>query len=371
MANIRQVAARAGVSIATVSHVLNGTRPTSEEIRQRVAEAAADLHYYPNYLARSLTTKRTGTVGMVVSDMSNSFFAELIHGVEKTLSAEQVNLMICNTEGQPAMEEQVLRILMAKRVDGIIAAVTSERWAIFQAMEASTFPLVFIDLTVDGVSGPIICGANAQGAYEGVSHLIADGHVAIGILAGLQSMSSMRDRLAGYQRALLEHGVAIPEHFIKFSRLDARDAAEQMMALMREQPHPSAVFLNNNILALGALIALQQLGLSCPEDVALAAFDDAPWTAVADPPLTVVRQPNFGMGVLAAQFLLQQLDGEVVPRTTVTLSTEIVVRQSCRADRHLGDSSDIRAGGAFTNPARVRLANVGTLHHNREYPLGR
>src|SRR5215469_1107075 len=130
MANIREVAKRAGVSIATVSHVFNDTRPVSDEVRQRVLQAAADLRYFPNYLARSLTTKKTGTVGMVVSDMSNPFFAELIHGVEKTLSAHQYNLMICNTEDNPSMEEEYLRLLMAKRVDGIVAAVASEKWAI-------------------------------------------------------------------------------------------------------------------------------------------------------------------------------------------------------------------------------------------------
>jgi LacI family transcriptional regulator len=334
MANIREVAKRAGVSIATVSHVFNKTRPVSDEVRARVTQAAADLHYYPNYLARSLTTKKTGTIGMVVSDMSNPFFAELIHGVEKTLSAHQYNLMICNTEDNPYQEEEYLRLLMAKRVDGIVAAVASEKWAALQAAEARSFPLVFIDLRVEGVRGPLVCAANEEGAYQGIAHLIADGHRAIGILAGMPNMSTMRDRLAGYRRALAEHELPSEERLVKFSRLEVDAATQQMKALLAESPRPSAVFLNNNLLALGALIALQQIGLTCPEDVALACFDDAPWMCVADPPLTVLRQPTYEMGTLAGHLLLQQLRGEPVPRTAITLQPELIVRQSCRADRH-------------------------------------
>jgi LacI family transcriptional regulator len=334
MANIREVAARAGVSIATVSHVLNGTRPVSDEVRSRVTQAAADLRYYPNHLARSLTTKKTGTVGMVVSDMSNPFFAELIHGVEKTLSAHQYNLMICNTEDNRYKEEEYLRLLMAKRVDGIVAAVASEKWATLQVAEASAFPLVFVDLRVEGVRGPVVCGANEEGAYQGVAHLIADGHRSIGILAGMPDMSTMRDRLAGYRRAIAEYGIPHEDRLVKFSRLETEAAAHQMRALMAEAPRPSAVFLNNNLLALGALFALQEIGLACPEDVALVCFDDVPWMRISDPPLTVLRQPNYEMGALAGQLLLQQLRGEPVPRTTVTLQAQLVVRQSCRADRH-------------------------------------
>jgi len=342
MANIRGVAARAEVSIATVSHVFNGTRPVSDEVRECVLQAAADLHYYPNHLARSLTTKKTGTVGMVVSDMSNPFFAELIYGAEKTLSAEQYNLMICNTEGDPRREEAYLKLLMAKRVDGIIAAVTSEKWATLQVAEAHSFPLVFIDLRVEGVRGPLVCGANEDGAYQGVSHLIEDGHRSIGILAGMPTMSTMDERLAGYRRALAEHAIPYDERFVKFSRLSVEDGAQAMKALMRESPRPAAVFLNNNLLALGALIGLEELGLAAPDDVALVGYDDAPWTRIAAPPLTVVHQPNYEMGTLSGQLMLQQLRGEAVPRTTITLQSELIVRQSCRADRH----------GAHINPSK-------------------
>lgn len=335
MANIRGVAARAEVSIATVSHVFNGTRPVSDEVRERVLQVAADLHYYPNHLARSLTTKKTGTVGMVVSDMSNPFFAELIYGVEKTLSAEQYNLMICNTEGDPRREEAYLKLLMAKRVDGIIAAVTSEKWAVLQRAEANSFPLVFIDLRVEGVRGPLVCSTNEDGAYRGVSHLIADGHRSIGILAGMvATMSTMHERHDGYRRALAEHGIPYDEQLVKFSRFSVEDGAQAMKALMQGAPRPEAVFLNNNLLALGALVGLQECGLAAPDDVALVGYDDAPWTRVTDPPLTVVRQPNYEMGTLSGQLMLQQLRGEAVPRTIITLQSELIVRQSCRVDRH-------------------------------------
>ena len=200
----------------------------------------------------------------------------------------------------------------------------------------------------------MVCGANEVGAYQGVSHLIADGHHIIGVLAGMPDMSTMRDRLSGYRRALAEHALPQQEQLVKFSRLDVESAAQQMRALIAGEPRPTAVFLNNNLLALGAMIALQELALSCPEDVALVCFDDVPWMRISDPPLTVLRQPNYEMGALAGQLLLQQLRGEPVPRTTITLQPELVVRQSCRADRH----------GAHARPAGHSLSTIA----NRESP---
>lgn len=366
MANIRDVARRAGVSIATVSHVFNGTRSVSEEVRNRVTQAAADLQYYPNHLARSLTTKRTGTVGMVVSDMSNPFFAEIIRGFEATLRPQQYNLIVCNTEDDRSREEEALRLLMGKRVDGIAAAVTSEKWATLQAAQNRAFPLVFLDLKVEGVQGPLVCGDNDLGAYQGVSHLIADGHTRISILAGMPGMSSMRDRLSGYRRALAEHGLPYDEAYVKFSRLDIAHGARQMDALLAQEPRPDAVFISNNLLALGALHALQQSTLFCPEDIALSCFDDAPWMMISDPPLTAVRQPNYDMGALAARFLLQQIHGETVPRTTITLQPELIVRQSCRADRHgaqMGHprgTSGRQTGLALSDSDERAQATVGT-----------
>jgi LacI family transcriptional regulator len=360
VANIRDVAKRAGVSIATVSHFFNGTRPVSDEVRHRIHQAAADLRYYPNFLARSLTTKKTGTVGMVVSHMSNPFFAELIHGVEKTLSAQQYNLMICNTEDNPYKEEEYLRLLMAKRVDGIVVAVASEKWATLQVAEDADFPLVFLDQRVEGARGPVVCGTNEQGAYQGVAHLIADGHLSIGILAGVAGMSTMRDRLAGYRRAIVEAGLSLDDRLVKFSRLEVESATHQMKELLAEDPRPTAVFLNNNLLALGALIALQELGLTCPEDVALVSFDDAPWMRVADPPLTALRQPNHEMGSMAGRLLLQQLRGEPVPRTTTTFQPELIIRQSCRADRHGADArgSGLQVKGGEASPVQQRHGTV-------------
>jgi LacI family transcriptional regulator, galactose operon repressor len=159
----------------------------------------------------------------------------------------------------------------------------------------------------------------------------------------------MRDRLAGCRRALLEAGLSLDERLVKFSRLEVESARQQMTALLAEEPRPSAVFLNNNLLALGALLALQDQGVRCPDDVALVSFDDAPWMRVSDPPLTVLRQPNYEMGAMAGQLLLQQLRGEPVPRTTISLQPELIIRQSCRADRHgLGARarrSDVRQEG--------------------------
>jgi LacI family transcriptional regulator len=326
---MRDVSERAGVSKTTVSHVINNTRFVEEETKQRVVQAIAELGYRPSVVARSLTTNRTETVGVIVSDASNYFFAEVLRGIEDVLMPEDYALLVCNTAEILEREAHYLDILMRQRVDGIIAAATSQRWDILTEVEIQHIPVVFVDRVFEGLGGPFVGVDNRRGAYLGTSHLIECGHRRIGILAGFQRLSTMRERLDGFRQALQEHDVPLPEEWVVTSILSIEGGYEAMRQLLTLPKRPTAVFINNNLLSLGALMAIKQVGLRCPEDVSVVGFDDHPWAVVSDPPLTVVRQPAQQLGQVAAQILLGLINGEQPPESRTILDCELISRQSC------------------------------------------
>lgn len=326
---INDVAKRAGVSKTTVSHVINNTRFVEEETRQRVLQAIAELGYRPSTVARSLTTNRTETIGVIVSDASNYFFGEVLLGIEDVLRPANYGLIVCNTAEILEREAHYLDLLLRQRVDGIIAAATSQRWDILAQAEVQHMPVVFMDRSFEGLGGPFVGVDNKRGAYLGVRHLIECGHRQIGILAGFQRLSTMRERLAGFRQALQEHDILLPEKWVVTSPLSIEAGREAMRQILSLPERPTAVFLNNNLLSLGALLAIKELGLRCPEDIALVGFDDHPWAAVSGPPLTVVTQPAQQLGQVAAQMLLDLINGEQPPESRVILDCEVISRQSC------------------------------------------
>jgi LacI family transcriptional regulator len=323
------VAARAGVSKTTVSHVINNTRHVEEDTKQRVLQAIAELGYRPSAAARSLTTNRTETIGVIVSDSSNYFFAEVLRGIEDVLRLENYALLVCNTDEILEREEHYLDILIRQRVDGIIAAATSRRWETLNQVEALHIPIVFVDRLFEGLNAPYVGANNRKGAGLGASYLVECGHNKIGILAGFERLSTMRERLEGFQEALRKRDIPLLEGWVVPSPLTIQGGREAMVQLLTLSHRPTAVFINNNLLALGALLALKDLGLRCPQDVSLVGFDDHPWAAVSDPPLTVVRQPAEQIGRTAARILLTLLEGERADESSIWLDCELVERRSC------------------------------------------
>ncbi len=331
--SINDVARRAFVSKTTVSHVLNGTRFVAEETKQRVLAAIAELDYRPSAAARSLTTRRTGIIGMIVSDASNHFFGELLRGVEDVLGPQGYGLIVCNTDEVLERESHYLNLLLGQRVEGIIAAATSQRWGELARAEAKQTPVVFVDRTFEGMAGPYVGVDNRGGAYRGARHLIESGRRQLGIIAGFQRLSTMRERLAGFRQALAEHGIPLPEECVVTCPLSVEAGREATRQVLTLPQRPEALFVNNNFLTLGALTAIRELGLRCPHDVALVGFDDHPWAAVCEPPLTVVRQPARRVGQVAAETLCTLIGGREVASPQAILECEIVLRQSCCA-RH-------------------------------------
>lgn len=326
---INDVAEHANVSKATVSHVINNTRFVSEETRNRVMQVIAELGYQPSMVARSLTTNRTGMIGIIVSDIANNFFGDVLKGIEDIFRPYNMSLIFCNTDEILEREDQYIDLLLRQRVDGIIAAATSQKWDVLQKAASLQTPLVVVDRAYEGLVSPYVGVNNWKGTCMGVQHFIQSGYRSIGILAGFQRLSTMRERLAGFRHALEVHQITLPDKWCISSPLSIEAGKEAALKLLSEPDRPKAIFINNNLLSLGTLLAVNELGLRCPEDVALIGFDDPPWAAVSNPPLTVIRQPSRQIGQVAAQMLLNLINEQPPAETHIQLDCELVLRQSC------------------------------------------
>lgn len=328
---MRDIADRAGVSKATVSHVVNGTRFVGDETREKVLHAIAELEYRPSAIARSLATRKTQTIGVISSDVAFAFLGETLLGIRDVLRAKGYSIFLFHTPGVGEREVASLDLALRDRVDGIIALATSERWHATTYADLKSIPIVIMDRPFDGLSGPYIGPDNAGGAALAVEHFLACGMTEIGILTGPQELLNMGERLAGFLAAMAARGLAVPDAWVIDSPLSADGGYQAMMALLGLACRPRAVLLNSEQLALGALRALPEAGTRCPEDLAIISFDEYPWAAVACPPLTTVRVPNREMGRVAAETLLAMLTGAEAVEPPAALPCQLVLRRSCCA----------------------------------------
>ncbi|MCK6627399.1 MAG: LacI family transcriptional regulator [Anaerolineae bacterium] len=349
--NIRDVADRAGVSTATVSHVINQTRFVSEETRRRVLEAVELLNYHPSTIARGLATKSTQTIGLIISDITNPFFTAVARGVEDEFNQHGYHTIFCNTDEDPAREDEYLRLLFAHQIDGLIIAPTGVHSERLIRMAEAEVPIVLLDRSAPGITAPLVGVDNENGAYQATRYLIELGHRRIGILTGLETISTLAMRVNGYKHALQEAGLPIDESLIvradprfhknqlylaELSLLDSitnlqmtPSAFLALQKLLDLPDRPTALFVTNNQMTLGTLQAMRQRKLRCPEDISLVSFDDHDWAPLFMPPLTVVRQPTYELGQWAAKLLLKLISHQPF-ETPAPLPVQLVIRESCR-----------------------------------------
>lgn len=309
MTTIKDVAEKAGVSLATVSHVVNGTRYVSPELTQRVKEAMQKLDYQPNALARSLRTNRTHTISLIVSDISNPFFASIVRGVEDAAAENGFRVIVSNTDEDPITEDHCLTVLQQRRTDGFIIVPTGVVGKGLKRLTQSSTPFVFVDRRVDGIDADIVLSENVNGAYQATAYLIEQGHTRIGIILGRKGVTPSEERFCGYEKALKEAGLPIEEDLIKRGdfRIDGGGAAcHELLQLAKP---PSAVFVVNNRMVIGAMEAIREVGLKCPDDISIVGFDDFDWVGLLEPPLTTVSQQPYQIGYQASELLTSKIVG--------------------------------------------------------------
>lgn len=329
MATIADVAERAGVSVSTAARVLSGTGYASDDTRRIVLDAARDLGYVPNQIARSLRTRQTRMIGLLIGDVENSFYSVMAKNVEAVAKVAGYHVVLCNSNDDPDVEKEYLKLLEGVRVDALIITPTAKNRRYLARLLDKGIVIVQVDRRVDQLDADAILVDNEAGAMAGVAHLIGAGHSRIGILAGDVDVSTARHRLAGYERALREHGIPIREELVKTGSFHREHAIEDAGDLIASGPPPTAIFAANNILAEACLQALAESGLKVPRDMSLVAFDDVEWMTMTSPPITAVRQPVADMARGAAELVLRRLreDGPAAP-TTMVFRTEIQVRGS-------------------------------------------
>ncbi len=332
MATIKEIARRARVSIGTVSNVINGTAVVSESRRELVEKAIRDLDYHPNQVARSLKISRTGMVGMVISDITNPFFPLLVRGAEDALLKKGHLLITFNTDDQVEREKQVLSVLRARRVDGILLVVAPGENTSSHLQDAlkSGLPIVCLDRVPPGVEIDSISVDNIGGTRQCIEHLAKIGHRRIGIIAGPPALQTARERLQGYAEGLENNGIPLDPELILQGDFRADSGYSLGKKMLSGSARPTALFISNNTMALGALRALEELSLRCPEDIALAMFDDLPLTESFHPHLTAVAQPAYALGYQGAELLLQRIANRLDPPVPLRLQlpTELKIRES-------------------------------------------
>ena len=352
---MHQIAAKAAVSLGTVSHVINNTAGVREPIRRRVLEAIAGLGYRPSLLARGFRRSKTTIVGMIIPDILNPFFPQLVRGVEDALYKDSYRLMLCNADNDAKKEQVYLDELSGYRMAGLIAipSVDSQLTAMVANSSFADVPVICLDRLAAGWKGDSITVENAEGAYQATQHLLQLGHRQIATITGPLHVDNAIERLNGYKRALREASIPVAPEYIQEGRFDRLSGYEKTLTLLRYSPCPTAIFAGNDLVALGVLAAIQELALRCPEDVSLIGFDDLELDAFTKPSLSSVAQPGYHMGARAANLLLDRIKGLEAPPQRVVMQTLLKIRGSVAPPRIVTGTSPAIAPG---NPKRARVA---------------
>lgn len=356
MATIKDVAAMAGVSFTTVSHVVNNTRPVSADVRAKVERAISQLHYVPSAVARSLKARATATIGLVLPNSTDPYFAELARGIEDGCAREGYCVFLCNSDDDPAKQRNYLRVLQEKRIDGLIVASAGEDAVLAKSLADAREPLVIVDRNIEGLSADLVQIDHERGAYLATRHLLELGHFRIGCITGPVSTAVSAMRVHGFIRAMAERGIEIEPRAIvegDFSGLGGQRAAAQLFDTVR----PSAIFACNDMMGIGALRVAAERGIRVPHDCSIIGFDDIELTNYTYPALSTVGQSVRALGEAAAQVLIERISGAAKESSRRrVVSPRLVLRESTAV---YAEPPHARACAS-----RVACANTENTHYD-------
>lgn len=332
-ATIRDVARHAGVSSATVSRYLNGSLQLPPDTARRVDRAIAALAYAPNILARNLSTGRSGTLGIIVPDIANPFFAVLASAAEREAFAHGYALMLCSSESHPARERHYLSELLAQRIDGTLFVSEYVVGHDLADQLAGIGNLVLVDEGIDGFGGAQVLADNRRGGRLATEYLLDLGHRRIALLAGPAHLMTSRERRLGYEEALRAHGIEPDPSLTVFGPYREATGRSALPALLDLPDPPTAVFATSDVAALGVLRAARARGLEVPDALSLVGFDDIPVAELVSPAITSIAQPIERLGVEGIRTLVRLLRGEPDVAREQRLEVSLVVRGSAAPPR--------------------------------------
>lgn len=329
MTTIVDVAKHAGVSVSTAARVLSSYGYASKKTRKIVLQAAEELGYVPNQVARSLRLQRTMMVGLLISDVENAFYSMIAKNVEGITKEAGYHVVLCNSNDDPKEEQGYLNLLEMLQVDGLILTPTAENRETLERLQEKGIAIVQIDRQVEGLYADAVLLDNKAGAESAVSHLIEAGHIRIGILSGSIEVTTGKQRLVGYEQTLRAHGIPLNPELIRSGSFRREHAIEDVCALIDITPRPTAIFAANNILAEACLIVFAERGIQVPDEISLVAFDDIKWMGIKKPLVSTVEQPTAEMAKSAAELLLKRLqDKEEISPKTMFFQPKLLERES-------------------------------------------
>lgn len=325
---IKDIAKVAGVSTATVSRALFETGYVKEETKKKILEISEKLGYKIEEKKQKKTL--TKVVGVIVTDVTNPFFTQVVRGIEDTLNNLGYSLILCNSDENIEKEKKYLKVLEGKKVDGIILTPAGGTHKHILKYLKKNIPIVLLDRLIEEVELDAVIVDNLNGAYEGVKHLIQQGYRNIGIITGPLNVMTARERLEGYKKALEEAGIPVKEDFIENGEYTLNGGYKAVKKLLSKR-EIDALFISNNVMTVGALIAISELNINIPEDIGIVGFDDIELAPLLKCPLTTISQPTYLIGVNSAQVLIRRLQGKGrKEREIVVLKPQLIIRESSK-----------------------------------------
>lgn len=332
-ASIKDVAKEANVSIATVSRVLNNIDVVNEETKKKVLEAIKKLDYRPNIVARSLKTQKTKTIGIIIPDISNSMYPEIVRGAEDVSNIYEYNIILCNTDLDPEKELEYFRVLGEKMVDGVIYISNSLESTVMKTIKDSNMPIVLIETNGRETEYPSVIIDNKQAAIDAVNYLIEKGNKKIAYIGtDVDAVNASAIRYYGYKDALEKNNISYNEDIVYFCKysLKAEDGYKAMNSILSKTKDIDALFCANDDLAMGAINSLRDNGIKIPEDVDVIGFNDTYGAEFFYPRLTTIAQPLYDMGSVATRMLIKKINNQPIDKKLFILPYKLVERDSCK-----------------------------------------
>ena len=333
--SLNDIAQSLSVSKALVSFVLNGQgndKGISADTQKRVLEKARELNYKPNHIARGLRLGKSDTIGLIVADISNKFYAKIAKQIEKIASQYNYNVIFCSSDENPDKEAELIAMLKERRVDGIIISTTQKNTEVFTQLKKEKYPFVLIDRNLSRGTANYVGVDNYSGAYEATEHLIKTGHKKIGLLRISPSyLSTIKERELGYRGAFKKNGIRVNKKLIRTINFsDIRQTVRNELRELIQPPHSiDALFSMNNNITVACMEYLNEINLRIPQDMAIVSFDDIDLFKLSYPTITAVAQPVEEIGEVAVNILLDEINGESHDKKHVVLPVKLIKRRSC------------------------------------------
>jgi LacI family transcriptional regulator/LacI family repressor for deo operon, udp, cdd, tsx, nupC, and nupG len=330
MASMNEVAKKAGVSVATVSRVLNNSTNVNDETKARILKAIKALNYQPNRVAKRLRSKSISgnLLGVLIPDIENPFYVDVLRGIEDVAYRNNYAIIMCNFGQDEKKEKLYLEILQSESIDGLIAAPANEDDLQLKKMVNDGLPVVCVDRGLKETDVDLVVVDNDKGAYLATEHLVNQGYKRIAYISGLLSIPSSRFREQGYRRALKDNGLEFDSDLVRYGNSKHQSGVELCEELLNLKNPPDAIFTGNNLITLGALETIHSRSLNIPDDIAIVGFDDMYWASSLNPPLTAVRQPAMEIGRRAGELLIQRINDPLRSPIQMMLNVELITRHS-------------------------------------------